>query len=670
MYVAMEKWDIGMRIVKEDPSLKPFETIIRDRYRHIRLKEAEFTNGERNLADSFNSHLYYGLHKEPYCWVFREWAPDAKAIYLTGEFNNWVKEDPEYALCPLGNGNWELKIPLDRLSHGTLYRLWVEWEGGAGYRLPSHVHRAVQDDITKIFCAQVWTPEPFRWRKKHCPVGKHPLIYEVHIGMSTEKCGVSTFQEFRKQVLPRIARAGYNTIQLMGIQEHPYYGSFGYQVSNFFAVSSRFGTPEDLKRLIDDAHRRGISVIMDLVHSHAVRNDDEGLSNFAGNPSQYFYPGERGYHSLWNSRCFDYGKNQVVSFLLSNCKYWLQEFCFDGFRFDGITSMLYWDHGIGRDFTEYSYYYDGNQDYNAIAYLALANRLIHQVNPHAVTIAEDMSGMPGVAAPVEWGGLGFDFRMSMGVPDYWIKIIKEKKDEEWHVGDIFYELTNKRVEEHTVSYVESHDQAMVGDKTVIFRLIDKDMYFNMSLQTESLTVSRGIALHKMIRLLTLATAGDGYLNFMGNEWGHPEWIDFPREGNGWSYEHARRQWHLVDDTSLRYRFLGAFDQAMIRLFRDSEILDDTPVPMVRDIERQILIFRRGDFLFALNFSAEGSVPDYRFETSPGKYTTVLDTDSRDFNGNGRIQDQVDHFTVFEYGKNLLSLYLPSRTAVVLQKIKE
>ena len=481
---------------------------------------------------------------------------------------------------------------------------------------------------------------------------------------------VSTFNEFRAYVLPRIVELGYNAIQLMGIQEHPYYGSFGYQVSSFYAVSSRFGTPEDLKRLIDEAHGFGIGVVMDLVHSHSVRNEAEGLGCFAGDESQYFYPGERGEHKLWNSRCFDYGKNEVVSFLLSNCKYWLEEFHFDGFRFDGVTSMLYWDHGVGRDFTEYKFYYDGNEDEDAITYLTLANKLCHEVDSGVITIAEDMSGMPGLAEKAEDGGMGFDFRMSMGVPDYWIKLVKEKRDEEWHVGDMFYELTNKRKEEHTISYAESHDQAMVGDKTLFFRLVDKEVYTSMSVFDHSLVIDRGMALHKMIRLLTISTAGDGYLNFMGNEFGHPEWIDFPREGNGWSYEHARRQWSLVDDKDLRFRFLNEFDKAMIALAREESFFEPVPQPVVRDNGRQVLVFGRGDFLFVFNFNPSASFPDYAFEVAAGKYVTVLDTDSLRFGGFGRIDDCQEHFTLYEGGRHVLSLYVPARAGFVLKRIVE
>ena len=657
-----------LKLVEDDKLLRPFAGIIEKRHRQVLAMEREFTYRTTRLSDSCNSYLYYGLHRTNEGWVFREWAPNATAIYLLGEFNDWRKH-PDYALTKVGNGNWEIKLPQETLEHKMLYRLLVEWNGGSGERLPSHVRRVIQDEYTKIYSAQVWDPlNPYQMRHESPKRSEYPLIYEAHIGMSTEHRRVSTFTEFRLFVLPRIVDLGYNTIQLMAVQEHPYYGSFGYQVANFFAVSSRFGTPDELKALIDTAHGMGIRVIMDIVHSHAVNNEVEGLSRFDGSYDQYFYPGNRGFHSLWGSRCFDYGKHEVLNFLLSNCKYWLEEFHFDGYRFDGITSMLYWEHGLDKDFTEYNLYYDGNQDENAITYLALANRVIHQVDPEAITIAEDMSGMPGVASPIEDGGMGFDYRMNMGTPDYWIKLLKEKRDEEWHVGDLFYELTNKREEEHTISYAESHDQALVGDKTIFFRLVDKAIYTSMGVFDKNILIERGMALHKMIRLVTIGTAADGYLNFMGNEWGHPEWIDFPREGNGWSYDHARRLWSLVDDENLRFRFLNAFDKSMIQTVNETRVFHWRPEPLVRDNERQVLIFTRGDYLFVFNFNPEKSFPDYVFDAPSGKYTMLLDTDSKNFDGLGRIDEKMEHFTRYvSPGRGQLSLYIPARTGFVLKR---
>lgn len=668
-----------LKIVRDDEWLQPFEAAIQGRHEHVNNKIADLTGGKGSLSDFADGHLYFGLHRTPRQWVLREWAPNATAIYLTGTFNQW-QELPNYALKRIDeNGTWELKLPAKALHHLDLYKLSIHWDGGQGERVPAWATRVVQDEKTKIFSAQVWHPEhAYEWKKQTFRPKRGPLfIYECHIGMSQDAEKVGTYNEFRLNVLPRIIADGYNCIQIMAIAEHPYYGSFGYHVSSFFAPSSRFGTPDELKQLIDEAHAAGIMVIMDLVHSHAVKNEVEGLGNYAGDPNQFFYPGSRHEHSAWDSLCFDYGKNEVIHFLLSNCKYWLTEFHFDGFRFDGVTSMLYYSHGLGEAFCGYPDYFNGHQDDNAICYLTLANLLIHEVNPSAITIAEEVSGMPGLAAPFKDGGYGFDYRMAMNIPDYWIKTIKERRDEDWHPSSILWELTNRRADEKTISYCESHDQALVGDKTLIFRLIDADMYWHFKKGDENYTVHRGIALHKMIRLVTASTINGGYLNFMGNEFGHPEWIDFPREGNGWSYKYARRQWNLVDNHELCYHYLGDFDNKMIHLLRNAEgDIRKFPVQEVwHDDGDQVLAYMRGSLVFVFNFSPNRSYDGYGFRVPEGAYEVVLNTDATEFCGNGLADDTVCHLTNFDpllarEHKGWLKLYLPARSAVVLCKKKE
>lgn len=668
-----------LKIIKNDPWLKDYEPAIAGRHQHAVDKIAELTQGGKtSLSDFATGYLYFGLHKTSTGWVFREWAPNATEIYLVGDFNKW-QEKPQYRLKRLKNsGNWEIKLKENALKHGDLYKLKVYWEGGCGERIPAWCRRVVQDDETKIFSAQVWNPEkPYVWKKKTFRPNTSPLlIYECHIGMSQDAEKVGTYNEFRENVLPRVVADGYNCIQIMAIQEHPYYGSFGYHVSSFFAASSRFGTPEELKQLIDEAHRQGIAVIMDIVHSHAVKNEIEGLGNFAGDPCQYFNQGGRREHPAWDSLCFDYGKNEVLHFLLSNCKFWLDEYHFDGFRFDGVTSMLYYSHGLGEAFCNYGDYFNGHQDDNAICYLTLANSLIHEVNPKAITIAEEVSGMPGLAAPFESGGYGFDYRMAMNIPDYWIKTIKEKKDEDWKPSSMFWEVTNRRADEKTISYCESHDQALVGDKTIIFRLIDADMYWHFKKGDENYAVERGIALHKMIRLLTASTINGGYLNFMGNEFGHPEWIDFPREGNGWSYKYARRQWSLVDNKELCFHYLGDFDRDMLGVIKSEKNIQKTPVVEVwHNDGDQVLAYSRNDMVFVFNFSYNRSFTDYGFMVPQGAYDVILNTDATQYGGHGLNDDSIRHFTNYDPllerdGKGWLKLYLPARSALVLKKVKE
>jgi 1,4-alpha-glucan branching enzyme len=661
------------RLLRSDSYLAPFSDQIRYRLEHIEETEQRLTQGKTSLAEFASGHEYFGLHFQKGEWVFREWAPNATAAYLIGNMSEW-HEQKDFALEKISDdGVWEIHLSADKMAHLDIYRLRIHWAGGEGDRIPAYARRVVQDPKTLIFNAQVWSPtKSYCWtdldfRRPEEP----PIIYEAHIGMSQEEEKIGSFREFTFGVLPRIANAGYNTLQLMAIQEHPYYGSFGYQVSSFFAPSSRYGTPEDLKLLIDTAHAKGIAVFMDLIHSHSVSNEVEGLSRFDGTLFQYFHEGPRGKHQAWDSRCFNYAKPQVLHFLLSNCRYWLDEFHFDGFRLDGVTSILYLEHGLKRVFTSYNDYFDNSVDEDALAYLALANRVIHAVRPDAITIAEDVSGMPGLAVLQSEGGFGFDYRFAMGVPDYWIRLIKDFKDEDWPIGHLWFELTNRRTDEKTISYAESHDQALVGDQTLIFRLIGEDMYHHMRIDDDNAKVARGIALHKMIRLITLGTASHGYLNFMGNEFGHPDWIDFPREGNNWSFKHARRQWHLADDPHLKYHLLAHFDRDMVTMAKAHHLLE-TSIPQLlhENIAEKVIIFKRADLIFVFNFNPNQSFTDYRFEASPGKYTMILDSDAQKYGGHGRLDPQQAHFTIVNKAEaksqHVLSLYLPARSAFVLR----
>lgn len=654
-----------------DPWLEPYRDAIEARRRRIRRWARRLTEGRTSLADFASGHTYFGLHRTPGGWRLAEWAPAAEAIYLVGDVTGWEERERFRFRRLDGHGRWELVLPPDALCHGQHYKLRIHWAGGAGDRIPAWARRVVQDPETGLFSAQVWAPDrPYRWRHPPPePTAEAPLVYEAHVGMAQEREGVGTYAEFRDRVLPRIVRAGYNTVQLMAVAEHPYYGSFGYHVSSFFAASSRFGTPEELKSLVDAAHGLGLRVTMDLVHSHAVKNENEGLGRYDGTRHQFFHAGPRGEHPVWDSLLFDYGKPEVLHFLLSNCRFWLDEYRMDGFRFDGITSMLFLHHGLGHTFSGYDEYFGPQVDEDAYAYLALANEVVHQVRPDALTVAEDVSGMPGLCAPVGQGGAGFDRRLAMGVPDCWFRLVREVPDEAWDLGWLWHELNNRRPEERVVSYAESHDQALVGGKTLIFELIGDAMYGHMRRDDPDLRVERGVALHKMIRLATLATAGHGYLAFMGNEFGHPEWVDFPREGNRWSYRYARRQWSLADDPDLRYHGLAEFDRQMIGLARQEGFVGrDEPQLLVLRPEDEILAFARGRLFFFFNFHPTRSRTEYPVEVPAGAYDLVLDTDEPRFAGPGRLVPGQRFFTHPLPGGTLgIRLYLPSRCALVLRR---
>ena len=660
---------MSYKILKIDPTLAPFEKDINLRMEYYKQKKKALLGTKGKLIDFANGHKYFGIHRTEKGWVYREWAPAAEKMFLTGDFNDWnVTSHP---MTRLDNGIFEIYIAgQNSLKPGQKIQSVIISNGQELRRIPLYATRVIQDPVTYLWCAELEEPDfTFPWTDHGFKPEKSPLIYECHIGMSGEEYKVSSYREFQDNVLPRIKSLGYNTIQIMAIMEHPYYGSFGYQVSNFFAASSRYGTGQELRELINTAHSMGIAVLLDVVHSHAVKNTNEGINEFDGTTYQFFHEGEKGNHSAWGTKLFNYGKNEVLHFLLSNLKYWMEEFHFDGFRFDGVTSMLYHDHGLGSAFTNYDMYFSMNTDTDAVTYLQLANELIHALNPHAITIAEDMSGMPGMCIPIRDGGIGFDYRLSMGIPDLWIRTIKENSDEAWDMFKLWYELTGRRPQEKTIGYAESHDQALVGDKTIMFRLCDAEMYTGMSKDTPSIVIDRGIALHKMIRLVTSSLAGEGYLNFMGNEFGHPEWIDFPREGNNWSYHYCRRQWSLADNDALRYGSLQAFDEAMISLLKKEHLLSKQAYSLWTGQQEKTLIYGKGNVIFAFNFHPTQSFDGYFIPVQEeGTYAVILSTDDEQFGGPNRIDTEYRYQTIKINGQTGFKCYLPSRSALVLKKI--
>ncbi|ERM80850.1 1,4-alpha-glucan branching protein [Rhodonellum psychrophilum GCM71 = DSM 17998] len=661
-------------IVKEEPWLEAYAQDIEDRYLRyqIALKEIELQFG--SILEFASAHQYYGFHYDSFRkgWIYREWAPKAYQLFLMGDFNYWNRGS--HPMKKNHHGDWEIFLPFEeyKLSfvHESKVKVLVIGENGSLDRIPAYIRRVVQDTENHDFSGQLWfPPQPFKWTDSgFSPVEniKQPLIYECHPGMAQEKEGVGTYLEFADNILPRIKEGGYNTIQMMAIMEHPYYGSFGYHVSNFFCPTSRFGTPEELKYLLNKAHEMGISVIMDIVHSHAVKNVNEGLNEFDGSDHHYFHPGGKGYHEGWDSKLFDYGKSKVQQFLLSNIRYWMEEFHFDGFRFDGATSILYLHHG-NTDFDNPEKYFRDGVDWDAVLYMQLANTVIHKFKQNCLSIAEEVSGMPGLCRPLEEGGLGFDFRLAMGIPDFWIKTLKHKTDEEWDLFEMWHELTNRPKKEKSIAYAESHDQALVGDKSIAFWLMDKEMYFHMGVEDPNLVIDRGIALHKLIRLFTISLGGEGYLNFMGNEFGHPEWVDFPREGNDWSYQYARRQWSLVENANLKYQFLGNWDKAMVSLIKDFNVLPSAPAnQLYMDPKNKIIVFERGGLIFIFSFNISESFFGYAFKVPhSGNYRIVLNSDDKKYGGFERINAALDYPTDEEL---TLRIYVPNRTALVLKKL--
>ena len=655
------------KIFQYDPSLKAYESDFDLRVRNFKNKKKELLQDGKTLAEFANGYNYFGFHKTGDGWFYREWAPAADAVFLTGDFCGWDRY--AHPLTRKDGGVFELFLPgTDALHHRDRVMTVIHSQGRELERIPLYATRVEQDPATIEWNAVIHDPGwEYQWQDAGFKPKKELFIYECHIGMAQEEGKVSSFNEFRMYTLPRIRDLGYNTIQIMAIMEHPYYASFGYQVTNFFAASSRFGTPEELKQLIDTAHEMGIAVLLDVVHSHACKNTREGINEFDGTEYQFFHAGAKGEHPAWNTKCFNYNKNEVIHFLLSNLKYWMTEYHFDGFRFDGVTSMLYLDHGLGVAFTGPDKYFSMNTDVEAVTYLQLANEMIRQVNPKAITIAEDTSALPGLALPISAGGVGFDYRLAMGEPDMWIRLLKETPDEHWDLNNIYYELANRRPHEKVIGYCESHDQALVGDKTIMFRLCDQEMYWGMHKDSQNMIIERGMALHKMLRLITMSLGGEGYLTFMGNEFGHPEWIDFPREGNGWSYHYCRRQWSLADNPDLKYQYLNAFEKAMVSMAKDCKVLSSGDKQLRLSNDEKILVYQKGKAIFGFNFHPIWSQDGVFLPVQEaGDYQVILSTDDYRFGGMGRIYHQT--YTAEKVGDKLgIRLYLPSRTAVILTK---
>eukprot|EP00257_Ricinus_communis_P016703 XP_015574958.2 LOW QUALITY PROTEIN: 1,4-alpha-glucan-branching enzyme, chloroplastic/amyloplastic [Ricinus communis] len=683
-------------LLSTDPGLDQFKDHFRYRVKRFIDQKQLIEKHEGGLEEFSKGYQKFGFNREDGSIVYREWAPAAQEAQVIGDFNGW--NGSNHRMEKNEFGVWSIRIPDSAgnpaIPHNSRVKFRFKHGNGAWVdRIPAWIRYATVDPSSfgAPYDGVYWDPpasERYQFKYPRPPKPRAPRIYEAHVGMSSSEPRVNSYREFADDVLPHIQANNYNTVQLMAVMEHSYYGSFGYHVTNFFAVSSRSGTPEDLKYLIDKAHSLGLRVLMDVVHSHASNNVTDGLNGFdVGQSSQdsYFHTADRGYHKLWDSRLFNYANWEVLRFLLSNLRWWLEEYKFDGFRFDGVTSMLYHHHGINMGFSgNYIEYFSEATDVDAVVYLMLANSLIHNLLPDATVIAEDVSGMPGLSCSVSEGGIGFDYRLAMAIPDKWIDYLKNKTDEEWSMGDISWSLTNRRYTEKCVAYAESHDQAIVGDKTIAFLLMDTEMYSGMSCLTDAPpTVERGIALHKMIHLLTMALGGEGYLNFMGNEFGHPEWIDFPREGNGWSYDKCRRQWNLVDTEHLRYKFMNAFDKAMNLLDEKHSFLSSTKqIVSSTNEEDKAIVFERGDLVFVFNFHPENTYDGYKVGCDlPGKYKVALDSDAWEFGGQGRVGHDVDHFTSpegipgvpetnFNNRPNSFKVLSPPQTCVAYYRVQE
>jgi 1,4-alpha-glucan branching enzyme len=669
-------------IFKDDPHLRAHEHDIMLRIKEYRHWKKELDEKEGGLLHFAEGYQQFGFHRDEANkkWIFREWLPKVKQAFLIGEFNGWSNDNPAVSE---GFGRWRVDLP-DKpdgtwaVQHKTQVRVRMEGESGNWFdRVPAFAKLAWQDTSTNLFNGVFWEPpsaDRYKFKHRRPPKPENLKIYEAHAGFASIHERVATWTEFKDDVLPRIKRLGYNCVQLMAVAEHAHYGSFGYHVTSFYAPTSRCGTPEELKEMIDAAHGHGIIVLMDLVHAHCSSNQIDGVAAQDGTDHCYTHGGAKGKQEQWDSSLFHYTKWEVLRYLLSNVRWWLEEYGFDGFRFDGVTSMLYHSHGIGKGYSGgYHEYFGLDADVEAHTYLMLANNLIHKLLPRtAITVAEDVSGMPTLCRPVAHGGFGFDYRLAMALPDMWIKLLKETPDDDWDMGHITHSLQNRRWKEPCVAYTESHDQAIVGDKTTAFWLMDAEMYTHMStMSPPSMCVDRGLALHKMLRLVTMGLGGEAWLCFMGNEFGHPEWVDFPRPENGWSYSHCRRRFDLPAEDHLKYKFFEAFDVLMCALENRFRFMaSDQQFCSKKDQGDKVIVFERGPLLFVFNFHPCNSYTDYRVGHPWNEGLRVLlDSDEGRFGGHMRLEwghsNSAPPGEAWDNRYHSTQLYIPSRTVQVL-----
>lgn len=667
----------------EDPELAPYRDFFLQRCSRFEQEKTRIEKNFGSLKAYSDIYTHFGPHlikgKDGNFWRWREYMPHATEIWLTTSKLNF-KRNAQYRFTNKGNGEFELTLPQEALPHGEYVELRVQGpmppqkSDGSIPELPVPMRRVpafaqwVEQDphVPEQWCARIWAPEnPYQFKHHRRGLLQFPRIYEAHVGMAQSSLqhfgeSVGTYDYFRRFVLPRIREDGYTAVQLMGILEHPLYKSFGYQVSSYYAPSSRYGNPDQFKELVDAAHGLGLAVILDITHGHACANTEQGLACYDG--SNYFFSAK---YNQWGTPSFDYGNEMARRFLLSNCRYWMEEFRIDGFRFDAVGNMLYIDHGVNDSFSHVGrcfYGKDGQprEDVYGELYLCLANDLIHNMDEHAITIAEEFSGMPGLTCSPAEGGLGFDYRFAMGIPDFWAKAIENPKD----MGSMWYEMTNHRPYDRTISYVECHDQCINGDDAMIWRLLGDSMYRYMGASSETWNISRGLAFYRLMRLLTLTAADAGYLNFMGNEFGHPEWLD--------AEEHAHRQWHLADQPDLKYASLAAWDKAQLNILVGQHLDDFLQQPMFRFIheDMRLLAFERGHLLFVFNFHETEPRENLLFAVTPGKYIEILSSDQKKFGGHGNLEitePPLEHFTtpLPHRPEGDINLYIPPMVALVL-----
>ena len=595
----------------------------------------------------FDADTFFGAHPYEGGTHFAVWAPsarDVKVITSGLSDGSWA----EWQMHRSYSGCWEADAA--GVTRGTCYQYRVCGADGSvvDHCDPYGTAMTLRPDGRSIVWGAPtcqWTDSA--WMAKRSKNFDAPLnIYEAQAGSwrCKEDGTPYTYSELAKQLPAYLKENGYTHLELMPLSEYPFDGSWGYQTTGFFAPTSRYGTPDELCTLIDACHAADIGVIFDFVPVHFAV-DEYGLKHFDGT-ALYEYPAAAVGESEWGSCNFMHSRGEIRCFLQSAADYWLRTFHADGLRMDAVSRLIYWQGDPARGVNG-----------STLEFLKNMNQGLQQRHPTAMLIAEDSTNFEKVTAHVEYGGLGFDYKWDLGwmndTLDYFKKTPEERKS---NLGKLTFSMMYFWREHYILPF--SHDENVHGKATILQKMYGE--YEDKFPQGRALYLYMAIHPGKM-------------LDFMGNEFGHPEWIDFPREGNGWSHKYARRQWNLVDDKTLCYHYLGDFDRRMLEVVKSEPAFNDTPVEEIwHNDGDQVLAYERGSLLFVFNFSPSRSYSDYGLLVREGSWQVVLNTDAKEFGGNGLADDSVEHLTNSDtlYAKDhkgWLKLYIPARSAVVLRK---